>query len=221
MNAKYVFAALAAFVLTASAPFSRATPTGLPSPDGEALWDTGFSSINFTDLSPTDFEDTSLYTLTLSSSMAGGMILGSGSRIYSGSGATPNAFNLTIDGVANDFVTTFTLVLKYTSPAGATLGDSASVNHFTVALDGNEVSSVLYGTSVGDTGGDFNVVTWTWNNLDYNPTDTFQVSVVSAADHVSLDAIQAVQVVPEPSAAALFGLGTGLALWIRRRRRTA
>lgn len=191
----------------------EASTLGLPGGStGYATWDT-FSGISFSSDVP-DASNTTYYTLTLDSALAGGSTPGSGERIYqAGAPYTPAPtqypYNFTIHGTVNQEFTEFTLAIKYTSP---TSGDPE--DFFNVTLDGGApATGMLLGTVTHDSN-TFNIVTWTWTGLNYSPTgdNNFSISVTSAGNHVSVDAIQAV---PEPSTYALIGLGLAALYFFR------
>lgn len=207
----------ASVALSLGAIEAQASTLGLPIPlETYSLWDT-FSAVNFSDDAP-DTAVTADFTATLSSAhQAGtGVVTGMGQRLYGGTfTGTPGAFGLTVEGVASDSVETLSLQLKFTSPGTGTAAD-----FFTVLLDG--VAGTKTFVSNSNEGGqlNFSIYDWTWTNLDIASAETFTITATSAADHVTLDAVQitnGVQIVPEPSVGLLLGAGMLMAAGRRRR----
>lgn len=202
----------------------------LSSTEGYAYWDTFSSSTTYPTVTISDAAadgaDTTDFTASLSALMPGSTP-GGGERIYSGTGATANAFNLTIDGIANTSFDSLTLQLKFTGPLqNVPVEDNIGPAglHFDVAGETSwgayEQSYLGYSTEGSNT---FYIYAWTWTDLVIDPSDEFTISIGSDTGHVSLDAIRldaaVVSAVPEPSAAAaLAGLGALGCATLRRRR---
>ena len=111
-------------------------------------------------------------------------------------------------------LTDLTFVLKFT-PALQSGPSAADVTHFNVTLNGAATSApTLLGTSVEGTN-NFQIYAWTWTGVNLTPGGAFTFAATSGGGHVSLDAIQ---IVPEPSAAALGALAGAMPLTRRRRR---
>lgn len=227
------FLALSIVGIVASSSIASATINGLstnPFGDpsvGYATFDTftstgAYPTVKVTNQAP-GLESTesgsatggSIFTATLSADM-GGSAAGSGARIYNGVGAGSSAFNVSIDGVAHQEITTLSLQIKFTKGDGYDFD-----NFFALTLNGVAATGVV---TVGDgslgllNGSDVGVVQWTWTGLSLAPGSNFSLGITSpAAGHVSIDALR-VDVVPEPSTYALIGLaGVGFALARRRR----
>ena len=209
------FAPLMALGLSAMTGSAVASTIGLVNGSFVTTWDT------FPNVPPSpivfsnDAPDTSTgqVSASLSATMAGGNVTGSGQRLYSGSfGPDAYAFDLAIDGTATTTVPLIGLVLKFTPPSG---GVAAAGDFFTVLLNGTAATSITFSGSSVEGSNNFQIYQWYWNAADLAADETFQFTIDSAADHVSLDAIQ---IVPEPTSAALGLLGTAM-LVIRRRRK--
>lgn len=210
---------LAVSAMTGSA---FASTIGLPGDTFATTWDTfPFpSSIAFSNDAPDT--STGQVNATLSSTMTAGSVTGSGARLYSGSGATPNPYALSVNGTTTIPVDDFGIVLKFSSPAGATpstpeaiaAAQVAAASHFNVSLAGQGAGLLTYlgYTTESST---FFIFQWTWENLALTSGENFDFTITSPAGHVSLDAVQ---LVPEPGSAVLGALGAGL-LAIRRRRK--
>jgi hypothetical protein len=183
---------------------------------GYAFWDT-FSTINFANRNPDSSSGAGFFTGTLASFNLGGMVLGSGDRLYSGSGPTPNAFDLAISGTAGEGAKTIVLQLKFTSPSVG-----VPLDFYTISLAGvgAPTSTTLYGTSVESQ--TFNIVKYTWTGLNLSAGSTLDFGITSGADHVSLDGLYlGVSAVPEPHEYALGVCGLLAAVALFRRRRSA
>jgi hypothetical protein len=212
---KSTFAPLMVLALSAMTGSAVASTIGLVNGTFVTTWDT------FPNVPPSpivfssDAPDTSAgqVNATLSATMAGGNVTGSGQRLYSGSfGVDSYAFDLSVDGTATTTIPLIGLVLKFTPPSG---GAAAAADHFTVLLNGTAATSVAFAGSSVEGSNNFQIYHWYWNAADLSAGEAFQFTIDSAADHVSLDAIQ---IVPEPTSAALGLLGTAM-LVIRRRRK--
>jgi hypothetical protein len=150
------------------------------------------------------------------------MISGAGDRYYSGSGPSTAAVSFTISGTASVALDSIVVYLKYTDPS---LMPGSWANYFTVTLDGvSATQQELGGTGefIGQAPDvqQMGVVRLSWTGLALGAGEAFSVSISRPAagmgepGHVSVDGIQ---IVPEPTAAALAGLGLG-GLALRRRR---
>ncbi|MCW1884352.1 PEP-CTERM sorting domain-containing protein [Luteolibacter flavescens] len=209
---KRTFAPLVALTLSAMTGSALATTIGLPGGTFATTWDT-FPYVpgppaapNFT--ADTPDSSTGQITATLGEAMNGGMITGSGDRIY----AMGTPFDLTVSGTANTTIPLIGIVLKFTPPS---TGVADAANYFNVLLDGVAADvKVLKGTSLEGTN-DFQIYHWYWTDANLVNGNSFQFKITGGAEHVSLDAIQ---VVPEPGSAVLGALGAAL-LVIRRRRK--
>ena len=205
------------------------------STDSYAYWETftpvtvpPSTAVNIADLAPTSSDASSDFSATVSAVMSGSTP-GEGDRIYSGTGQTGNAFNLTLDGIVNASIQTLTLQLKITGPLrgqGVTIESNIEPAgaHFTIAADQawGSAEQTYFGYST-ETAGTFYIYAWTWTGLELEASDTFTIDITSATGHVSLDAIRldagTVSAVPEPATYAAFaGFGV-LALAVLRRRR--
>jgi len=145
--------------------------------------------------------------------MAGGNVTGSGQRLYSGSfGVDSYAFDLAIDGTSTTTIPLIGLVLKFTPPSG---GVEAAANHFTVLLNGMAANQTAFASSSVEGSNNFQIYHWYWTAADLAAGEAFQFTIDSAADHVSLDAIQ---IVPEPASAMLGALGAATLVMRRRRK---
>lgn len=214
--------------LAAATPALASSLGVFTTPASHAYWETFASSTTYPNVTingaaPVVF-DASAFTATLSAAMPGSTP-GSGDRIYSGTGATGNAFNLTLDIVATASFDTLTLQLKATGPLqNVAVEDNIApaAAHFSIAGDaGWDAPVQTYLGHSTETAGTFYIYAWTWTGLDILATDTFSIHVTSAPGHVSVDAIRLdAAAVPEPSAfAALAGLGALGCAATRRRRR--
>jgi hypothetical protein len=193
---------------------------------GHAYWETFPSSTTYPTVTLSNaaatFADTTDFSASLSAAMPGSTP-GGGERIYSGTGVTGNAFNLTIDVVANSSFDALSLQLKFTGPLqNVALEDNivpASL-HFSVFGDAawDDPVQTYLGASV-ETAGTFYIYAWTWTGLDVDASDAFAITLTSDPGHVSVDAIRLdAAVIPEPSAvAALAGLAA-LGVSVLRRR---
>lgn len=156
-----------------------------------------------------------LFSATLTSTM-NGTRAGSGARLLSGFGPTPNPYAMTINGAAAGDISTFNLQWKYTAPSVGTAEDFFDI---TLTVNGIDViatpAPVLLGSSVESS--TFNIYEWTWTDLEITAGDTFSFSITSGADHVSSDAIS-LDAVPEPSIWLLVAGALGSLCFGRRRR---
>ncbi len=210
MKHTHLFLPVFAALLTAAAP-AFGSVLGLPSGPYVTTWDT-FTGINTAGQTPTtasaDYSAAALHT-----TMTAGSVTGSGQRIYSGSGASGNPFSFNVTGNTAINLTDLTFVLKFT-PALQSGPSAADVTHFNVTLNGAATSApTLLGTSVEGTN-NFQIYAWTWTGVNLTPGGAFTFAATSGGGHVSLDAIQ---IVPEPSAAALGALAGAMSLARRRR----
>jgi len=187
-----------------------ATNLGLPAASGvsSALWDT-YPAVSFTGDAP-DTADTAGFTATLDSANPAGMVLGGGDRLYSGSGATPNPFDLTINGSASQAIDSLSLWTKATAPTGGIAYES----YFTVTLGGNAPAVTTLKSTSTEGSNTFGLVRYEWTGLSIGAGDAFTIAITGPANHVSLDAVYLA--VPEPASLGL--LGVGLAALARRRR---
>jgi hypothetical protein len=212
---KRTLAPLMALVLSATTGSAVASVIGLTDGTFVTTWDTFPNTPPSPIVFSGDAPDTSTgqVNATLSASMTGGNVTGSGQRLYSGSfGPDSFAFDLAIDGTSTTTIPLIGLVLKFTPPSG---GVEASANHFNVLLNGVAANETGFkGSSVEGTN-NFQIYHWYWTAADIAAGETFQFTIDSGADHVSLDAIQ---IIPEPGSAVLGGLGAAM-LVIRRRRK--
>ena len=209
------FAPLMALALSGMTGSAVASTIGLVNGSFVTTWDTFPTTQTTPIVFSGDAPDTSTgqVSASLSAMMAGGNITGTGQRLYSGSfGPDAYAFDLAIDGTATTTIPLIGLVLKFTPPSG---GVEASGDHFTVLLNGVAATSMTFSGSSVEGSNNFQIYQWYWNAADLAAGDAFQFTIDSAADHVSLDAIQ---IVPEPTSAALGLIGTAM-LVIRRRRK--
>ena len=209
------FAPLMALALSAMTGSAVASTIGLVNGSFVTTWDT------FPNVPPSpivfssDAPDTSTgqVNATLSATMAGGNVTGSGQRLYSGSfGPDAYAFDLAINGTATTTIPLIGLVLKFTPPS---TGVAGSADHFTVLLNGVAATSLTFSGSSVEGSNNFQIYQYYWTTADLSAGESFEFSIYSAADHLSLDAIQ---IVPEPTSAALALIGTAM-LVIRRRRK--
>lgn len=206
-------------------------PLGNPVSSGEvgyALWD------SFTDadpLTPLTFAgtapgsaDSDLFSATLSANMTGGSATGSGDRLYNGVGASSAAFNLTLNGSVAASIDTITIQIKMTKPDVAT-GLVRETFFSTATLNGIAGTAALTNAGTGElfSGNEMGVISYTWSGLDLNSGESFAFLLQSpASGHVSVDAIQVdASAVPEPTVAALAGLGLAAALFRERFSRTS
>lgn len=194
-----------------------ASTVGLPGTAGttSSTWDT-FPAVSFSNDAP-DTQTGPLFSANLTSAFAGGMVLGGNDRLYSGAGATPNATNLTLNGTASGILTSLSLVIKFTAPSQA-----SAVDFYSIALDGvNAGTPLLLGSTAEGSG--FLVYQWTWTGLTLTNGSNFGITVGSAPNHVSIDAIQLsnVAAVPEPGSLALLAAGIGGFVMRRSRPRRA
>lgn len=208
---------------------ARASALGIVATDaGFAYWETFASSTSYPVVTIADQAATSAaaadFTATLSAAMSGSTP-GGGERIYSGTGATSNAFNLTLDVVADASVSALTLQLKFTGPLqNVAVEDNIApaAAHFSVAADESWGDAVLsYLGHSTETAGTFYIYAWTWTGLDIAPAESFSLNITSAPGHVSLDAVRLdAAAIPEPSSfAALAGLAVLGCAALRRHRR--
>ena len=196
---------------------TTATTVGLPTGVVSTVWDT-FSGINFSNAAPNS--SSGAVNGTLSSTMAGGAVFGGGDRLYSGTfvtGQDPFSFNLTANGTVNQSFSQLGLVLKLTSPGN---GATGALVHFDITLEAAgaaaaTASSQSVLSSFTEGANTFYIVKFDWSGLNLQANDAFQFNITSDIGHVSLDALQ---IVPEPTSAALGLLGTAM-LVIRRRRK--
>ncbi|WP_043586551.1 PEP-CTERM sorting domain-containing protein [Geminisphaera colitermitum] len=202
----------------------NATSLGLAtSSAGYAHWDT-FSSVSFTNDTPDNFNDID-FTATLSSSLAAGMVLGSGDRLYAGSGPTPNAFDFTINVTAAQVIETFSLQIKFTTPLQSGTDEAkqdAAESFFTIntPIGWGEGSQVLIDKGIESNS--FFIYAWTWTGLNISAFDTFAIGITSPPGHVSVDGIRIdAAAVPEPAtyAAIIGGLALAGVMILRRHRR--
>lgn len=217
MNASRFVISASCFAL-ATSPL-LATTVGLPGTAGSffSTWDT-FPSVTFTNDTP-DASGSGLFNASLTSAYAGGMVLGSGDRLYSGSGATPNAVNLTINGTATASITTLSLVIKFSPPSVGT-----AENFFTITMDGTSSDSFpIYLGNSQEGANNFQIYQWTWSGLNLANGSDFAFSIGSGSDHISIDALQLsnMTAVPEPSAFGLMAAALGGFVLRRSRARRA
>jgi hypothetical protein len=223
---KKVFSIIPVTLIAMSAA-AHATTLGIPGSLGSsAFWDTFVDSVPgppsgplvFTNAAP-GTSDTSAFSATLSANMAGGVVSGAGDRIYNGNAALSAAFNLTLNGTVTASITTLTLVVKSTNPDPGT--GLTYTDFFNIQLDGQAATTITFSgtTSESFSGQVMGVTQYTWTGLNLAATDTFAITITSPdSGHVSVDGIQLSQgVVPEPTAAALIGLGA-VTMLLRRRR---
>ncbi|CAM2772682.1 PEP-CTERM sorting domain-containing protein [Rariglobus hedericola] len=226
-------AAIAALILAGFATAARATTNGVNQAPLGTTTTPGVGYAFFEDFTrsaapaPYNFfstaeTDADVITATFASTMAGGSAAGGGLRIYSGSGPTPNAFNITLSVTAVQDFSVFSLQIKHTAPSSGNWADFFTIS----TIDGQAGVQSLVSNSNEGSQLDFNIYQWTWTGLDIDASESFNITITSNADHVSVDNIRldagfAVSAVPEPSAyAAIFG-GLVLAGAVLRRRRTA
>ncbi len=211
---RHTTAPLLALASLVAAGSVSASTLGLPNGSFATTWDT-FAGINVADDAPD--ASTGQVTATLTTLLVGGSTPGGGERLYSGSGATPNPFNMTVGGTANVSLTDIGIVLKFTSPLQTATPEqhlAASAGHFTLTLDGAGAATQTYLGNSLEGSNNFYIYQWTWTGLDLSAGDDFQFAISSDPGHVSLDAIQ---IVPEPTSAMLGSLAA--ALFVLRRRK--
>ncbi|MEK7953700.1 PEP-CTERM sorting domain-containing protein [Luteolibacter soli] len=216
MKHKLLAPFLAAAALVAPG-ITSATTVGLPNGLVATTWDT-FTGTNFSNAPSTS--STGQVTGTLTSVMTGGAVFGGGDRLYSGTfvpGQDPFSFNLTAQGTVNQSFDQLSVVLKFTSPDNTAAG---ALGHFDITLEAAGAAAAAASaqtviTSFLEGANTFFIVKFDWNGLSLAAADTYKFNVTSDIGHVSLDAIQ---IVPEPTSAALGLLGTAM-LVIRRRRK--
>lgn len=218
--------AIAGLAVLGMTTVAGATTLGLRAANTPAVtWDTfvdadgnasPFTTLSFSNASPGITAGTPEYTATLSASMTGGSVTGSGDRLYNGIGGGNAAFNLTINGTALQNIETLYLFVKMTTPDGGT-----RQNFLNVALNGTpDTTADVYNSGTGETAGGFEqgVIFYGWSGLNILNGQNFSFTITSpASGHVSLDAIQ-LSTVPEPTALGLVGAAGLMAL---RRRRQA
>ncbi len=215
---------------------AQATTLGLSDPLGNpastadvgyALWDSfadadSGSVLAFSNAAPGSSDTDRFSPLSLSVSMTGGMVTGSGVRIYNGVGADSAAFNLTLDGTVTAGIDTITLQLKFTTPDTAT--GLTRLTFFTVNLNGLPAASVVQtnsGTGEIAGGNEQGVVTYSWANLNWESGQNISLSITSpASGHVSVDAVRVdASAVPEPSTYVLLALSLCATLFLGKRHR--
>lgn len=220
-------AGLAALLLAGIPTLSMATTVGLPYTSGDyATWDT-FSGPTFSNANP-GISNGDRFSSALTST-GGGLLTGSGDRIYGGAMADDASFSFTINVNAHYAIDTFSLALKFSHPNPDAIPALDYTDFFTsITLNGDGATPVfLGGTGEITNGQEMGVVQWTWTDLSFFNGDSFSVNIFSpartgdAAAHVSVDAVS-VTAVPEPSTYALLALGAVVAVMtFRRRQRTA
>ncbi|MCW1923483.1 PEP-CTERM sorting domain-containing protein [Luteolibacter arcticus] len=212
---KRLIAPLMALALSGMTGSAVASTIGLAGGTIVTTWDT------FPNTPPTpvvfsnDAPDTNTgqVSATLSATMTGGNITGAGQRLYAGSfGPDSFPFDLAINGTTNETIPIIGLVLKFTPPSG---GVAASANFFTVLLNGVAASQQVFTGASVEGMNNFQIYHWYWTDANLASGAEIQFTIDSAADHVTLDAIQ---IVPEPGSAVLGALGAAM-LVIRRRRK--
>jgi len=212
---KRTLAPLMALALSAMTGNSVASTIGLADGTFVTTWDTFPNTPPSPIVFSGDAPDTSTGQVNaiLSASMAGGNVTGSGQRLYSGSfGVDSYAFDLAIDGTSTTTIPLIGLVLKFTPPSG---GVEAAANHFTVLLNGMAANQTAFAGSSVEGTNNFQIYHWYWPAAALAAGEAFQFTIDSAADHVSLDAIQ---IVPEPASAMLGPLGAATLVMRRRRK---
>jgi hypothetical protein len=128
------------------------------------------------------------------------------------------ASSWTISGTASVDIETLVLQVKFSTPASGTVA-----GFFTTTLNGVGAAPTITATGVepgGLAGAGYNILQWTWSDLDIASGQTFSIHFSNPAGsyHVAVDSIAVdVAAVPEPStygiAAALL---LGIVIWRRR-----
>ncbi|MES2706283.1 MAG: PEP-CTERM sorting domain-containing protein [Verrucomicrobiota bacterium] len=186
---------------------SQASDVGMTinSGTGFAFWD-AFPGANFSNDAPDTSAGLTSPVLGLAS---GGLLTGSGSRIYDfGSAAA-----WTAAGSASFGITGFELQVKNYQYSTESLTSLFAPTLNGLAFDSVNVNFVTEGANTQE------IVTWSWSgSLASSPSNAFSVALSEPGAHISIDAL-AIRAIPEPSASFLLLGGTAVLAAGRRRRR--
>jgi hypothetical protein len=190
---------------------------------GFAFWDT-FASTTFTNAAPTSTG--SLLFAGLSQSTPGNGAgfgpFGGGESFYDAS-ANPGV-NWDLKATAAFEITSLTLQLKHSTPAGAPIA-TYFVPQFTYTDDGvsktvTAGTPTVTATSESINGSTVSVLKWTWTGVSVDPGTQFTINYNRTAGgdkHVVTDAV-ALDAVPEPSTLLVAISGVATLGLVRRRR---